>query len=522
MATDAVRVKSTRYIFIVVAAYLGISIAIMFSGSVRLSSDAAFYMGLADSILAGDGFTFNGQAVTHIPPGTPLLLAVVRWISPSVIWLNAVLTGIILLCIFLFWRLIRSCTDRPEVVAIGLALFGANPFLLRYGIRPLSDVPALAAILAGMIAVHRWSLCTTDRRRLAWLGAILGCFALAALFRWAGLIAFAATAFSLLFAENQRLGRRLWRFAQITFLLLLLLAGGALYLSWVGSSGPGEILKLYGVSGGLLTHIGSSAQSNIVELLNGLGYILFGQPVRLYGGLAVVAILAAAAVGARRGLPRWLIVWPVFYCLLVLPTVLLRPRYLLPVLPVLVIILAWSFGDCREKVRNKVGPRLLALLGALFTPAIIVWHIPKNVAQVAKIHRQQVGGVSVLSENDLPCVQLGQMIRQGDYPSDATIVVAEQQSAILCYTSGRRVLVLPMGRAVNERTTRLALEQIASTYPEPLLIVHQADSPRSRYLDRPQVKRIILSRERKGRFVVSQTSAGAKREGASNSNHTSP
>ena len=522
MTTDTGQPKSTRYVYIAVAAYLGISIAIMFSGTLRLSSDAALYMGLADSILAGDGFTFNGESATHVPPGTPLLLAIVRWISPSVICLNTILTGIILLCIFLFWRLVRSFIGRPKILAIGLVLFGANPFLLRYGIRPLSDVPALAAILAGLIAVRYWSLCTSGRRRLAWLGAILGCFALATLFRWAGLIAFAATAFSMLFTEDERLGTRLWRFAQITVLLLMLLAGGALYLSWVGSSGPGEILKLYGVTGGLLNHIGREAQSNIVELLNGLGYILFAQPVRWYGGLVVVAILAAAAIGSRRSLPRWLIVWPVFYCLFVLPTVLLRPRYLLPVLPVLAIILAWSFDDCLEKVRRKVRPMVPAFLGMLLVPLIILCHIPKNIAQVVKMRVQRIADVSVLSENDLPFVQLGQLIRQGNYPSDAAIVVTGEQSTILCYTSGRRVLVLPMGRTVSPRTTRLALEEITSKHPEPLLIVRQEDSPRSRYLDRTQVDRIILSTKREDPFVVFETSVGVKREGASNSNHTSP
>ena len=88
------------------------------------------------------------------PPGLPLLMAAVSWISRDAIFLVVPLLGA--LAVWLCYRLGAALGD-PLAGSIAAALFALSPTFLFQLVQPMSDVPAAACWLAALLLASRGS-----------------------------------------------------------------------------------------------------------------------------------------------------------------------------------------------------------------------------------------------------------------------------------------------------------------------------------------------------------------------------
>lgn len=141
----------------------------------RFSRDSAIYMGLARSIVEGQGYTFNYEPHTHYIPGFPVLLAgtarvfgAPETLADSFLAYNALITLLGLGSIVLFYFMLRELALPPRAFWAAFLFFALSANLYSHSTRVLSDVPftffGMAALLCGLVA------CSPRRGWKPWAG----------------------------------------------------------------------------------------------------------------------------------------------------------------------------------------------------------------------------------------------------------------------------------------------------------------------------------------------------------------
>jgi 4-amino-4-deoxy-L-arabinose transferase-like glycosyltransferase len=132
---------SNRTRLIVFGLIIAAQFALIVNSSWRATPDSALYLGLGESIAAGNGYTFNGEPHTFVPPGYPLLVAATRLPSHDNFLNYRVLMALIgfLTAVmgYVFYR--RLCGPNTALFLGGL--FGVNHVLLYNSTLTLSDAP---------------------------------------------------------------------------------------------------------------------------------------------------------------------------------------------------------------------------------------------------------------------------------------------------------------------------------------------------------------------------------------------
>ncbi|MFP4176988.1 MAG: ArnT family glycosyltransferase [Candidatus Brocadiia bacterium] len=132
----------------------------------RFQRDSAIYMGLARSIVEGEGYRFNHENHTFYTPGLPLMLAatgsiteVPQLLTDSFLGYNLLLTCLGLGSILLFYFLLRELDLPPPVFVAAFLFFAFSRTLYYYSTHIMTDVPftffAIGSLLLGFIAVRR-------------------------------------------------------------------------------------------------------------------------------------------------------------------------------------------------------------------------------------------------------------------------------------------------------------------------------------------------------------------------------
>lgn len=158
-------------------------------------------------------------AAVH-PMGFPLAGALYASLSGGHVLSG--LWGVVLLCFLALGSCMMSLVRRrgltgQQADAYVLLAVGASPFLLRYALMVLSDVPALAAVLTACQCI----MLAVERRRKRWYAGAIVAFGLALFMRYAcAPVVVAAAAY--VFVRRLQGRRRAWA------LILLVLGGSAL------------------------------------------------------------------------------------------------------------------------------------------------------------------------------------------------------------------------------------------------------------------------------------------------------
>lgn len=160
--------------------------------------DAAHYLGLAEALLAGDGYTFAGRAHTRFPPGTSLAyLPTLALAGRDFVWVYATSVLWSLVALACVYRWLRARHERHALLLT--LLVGASATWLEHSTgASLSEAPFAAFTYAALFASER----SAHGSRLAPLGLALAATG-ALLVRTIGLAWVAVVCFGALVAARK-------------------------------------------------------------------------------------------------------------------------------------------------------------------------------------------------------------------------------------------------------------------------------------------------------------------------------
>lgn len=126
----------------------------------RIASDSALYIGIAQSLAAGHGYTFSGDLQSSIPPLLPLSFALIYKvalvfrpgmpITDAFLYFNAFVAAFAVVGFIAAFFLILELGGRRWAILILLLLVTNNDFYFR-AIQPLTDAPYAALSWAALL-----------------------------------------------------------------------------------------------------------------------------------------------------------------------------------------------------------------------------------------------------------------------------------------------------------------------------------------------------------------------------------
>jgi hypothetical protein len=341
---------------------------LVFEPTLFPGADAGHYMVLGEALRGGLGFRdiqLPGSPLhAKFPPGYPVILAVSGWLGGLQLF-KAVSLAFAAGSVWLTYRIAASLVGRwPAFVAAGL--FAVSPVLLDFSHRVLSEA-AFTFILLSVVAA------TLEDRRV---GVVALTAAAAAFFtRTAGVsVLLTLVAWTLLSRDLRR--------ATVAILVALTcVIGWAAYQHLAQPTQPGYLQQLiqenpYVPAAGTvgLADFPARAASNLWRYMSSELPGSFGLPTLRRGtltGTALAGVLMTSlvllgwlrAAATRLGVAHLLVA---FYVGLILlwPPVWTDRRFLLPVLPLLVVFGAVGATAVVERLGQRLGAAIVGLLVA--------------------------------------------------------------------------------------------------------------------------------------------------------------
>ncbi|MFH0825745.1 MAG: glycosyltransferase family 39 protein, partial [Pseudomonadota bacterium] len=422
-----------RIAIVALAALAGFLLII--NDSWNATPDSALYLALGESMAKGNGYVFNGEPHTFVPPGYPLLVAAAaRLGGPSFLSYRLMMVVAGIVTAILGYALVARLVG-PNAGFFAGALFLVNHTLLENCTVTLSDVPFSLFALLALNALVSATKAPTPYFWIAAAGIVIG---LLPLFRVNGLgVAPPVALFLFLYFRNRRLGSRLFQAA----LLLALACIPAIMWAYVKSTFPQSTAEgsyLYQMTErGLLRNLGVMAEA-AWGYFSEMSYALSGLSLKT--GVLETLFPCVAAVGAATALrngDRLLVpVIAVQFCGLLLSTA--GSRYLIFMIPALYLFLGLGViavvRYCSARLPRCPSPR--AVLSVLFV-FIAVCNVGHNVKTVYAA-RTAVRESGAESERSVPFFRSAQWLKA----NAADSVVLTNRSRIIHYLSGCRVVPL--------------------------------------------------------------------------------
>lgn len=344
--------------------------------------DSALYLALGESLARGDGYVFNGEPHTHVPPGYPMMVSrAARVLGANFLGYRIFMafTGV-LTAAFGFLLVMRLCGWDGALLLGGT--FAVNHVLLHNSTLTISDVPFA---LFSLIALHVLLFAAGEKDRAP--RTMLAGFALGLLplIRVNGLgFPPAAGIFLLCSWKDMKVGVRVF---WVAVFLLWAFAPFVLWNLWK-SSFP----QSYGEGSYLHLVTGRTWQTHVWMVVTTLwGYVqetsysMTGLVLRtgvlewIVPGIALIGATAALRAGDRLLVP----LAAIEYCGLLLSPA--GSRYLIFMIPLLYLFLALGILEISSRLASRVmvfqSPRnvLMWCFAAIF--ACNVGHNIKTIYQ---------------------------------------------------------------------------------------------------------------------------------------------
>ncbi|MCK4602588.1 MAG: glycosyltransferase family 39 protein, partial [Phycisphaerae bacterium] len=303
------------------------------STSWHASPDSALYMGLARSLIAGDGYTFNYAPHAMVPPLFPLIVAgEMKLFGEFYLALNIGQAVFALACVPVAFALLRRGFG-DDLAFVGTAMFALSHVLWRYSSMVITDVPfaffAMLAMLAGMWAAgaRKWLWA-----KAAAAGLLLGA---CGLIRANGLVLLAAVAPAIWLGWAAR--RRIVRAAGVALVSVLALEPAALWKAYVATTSSEASSTYYDVS--VLAKpaaqmVRAMAVNLFVDLPREMSNMLIGVsdiPIVLNWLLPLAVLVGCVICVRRRSVVLPVAIIATFCVMALVPEA--KSRYLLFLLP---------------------------------------------------------------------------------------------------------------------------------------------------------------------------------------------
>lgn len=347
----------------------------------RIGEDAGLYLNLGRNLARGEGYSLAGKPHAFVPPGYPAFLSALMLAgAKGFLAINLAMCLCGLATVAFSYLMLRDVVGRDYAILLAAVTALANEMHLRSG-EVLTDVPFTLLVVAALWLYYRGLRADRPDRRgweVASLLLVAGCWV-----RLVGFVlAFGAAAGLLLSAGRE--GRRRALLAAI-IVLAGMAATLAVFYSWHAAYHD-PMAPTYARSLDRLA-TGTSLLERMVRPIRNV-YITSGQLSRLYIGqrmplpvcviLLVAPVLVAMAVRIRRGDRLGPLV--VFCYVGGLSAVTwLRTRYLLPLLPLLILYLLEGYGWILSRLFAK---RLRGAVTALVVLMVVM--VGFNLPQIAR------------------------------------------------------------------------------------------------------------------------------------------
>jgi hypothetical protein len=347
-----------------------------FNGQWRVEPDGGLYLNLARNLALGRGYTYGGLRHDTVYPGFPLVLSGLYRISSTHIIFTA--DVFILLCsvasLALIYRLILLAYDRPTAVLVTLGV-GLSHEFFQYSFEILTEMPFVLGVMA-LLAGHEAVFGPKGASRARWWDwAILAAGVVVTTITRPTMIGLlAAWIVALLYAA---VARRNWK-AGAALVICALVVCTFLLFDPRRSAGHGLAggYELYAINQLSQRHVfWPTVSANVRALLDGtLAKGAFGMPLgskwvnALFG---VVVAASAIALIAKR------LLWGLWVILTLVPLILFvssDPRYLLPILPIMV--LGWW------NLVRAIDARIPGRMGNALVLFLLTLGMAPNIAQV--------------------------------------------------------------------------------------------------------------------------------------------
>jgi len=381
-----------RRLRVAVAAALAVLYLVGVTGRWWPTPDSAIYLGLGRSLVAGEGYRFNREPHTTFPPGLPVLLAGLRlafgpgfW-APNLLMALCGLAAAAVAC----RALARLVDGRTAFLAAATAAMTYSFYLDSH--RVLSDVPFTLVWWALIYAAAR---CLEGRR--AWLAPAAALAAVAVTLRLGGVLLIGPLAAGMLFAPGAASPlpagpAKRPRLAGRALAAGAVLAGAAAPAAWfylavarTAPEGARNYLRFTErlVQAAPLRHLEMLGRG-LWRLPLSVAELLTSQEALWPLGLVLIALMAAGVGrlwrGRARPLTAVIVLYPLGMALLLGPNGV-RPRYLLPICPLLIAAALAGLGRCAVQVaawrRWRLRPAVGAWLAVGLAGLLCVLNLPR-------------------------------------------------------------------------------------------------------------------------------------------------
>jgi hypothetical protein len=173
-----------RWVRLVLIAF-ALTFPLFIARSQLINGDPAYYVGLAQSLTSGHGYTFLGRNQTTYPPGLPFLLApIVAFAGPNLVLIQLVIAGFAAVSLAAVLTFLRAYDIRTELI-VGSLLALSFPFFSFATQNIRTELPYLATSAFALRLV--WG--PPEKISASWALIILGILTTATvLFRTIGMV----------------------------------------------------------------------------------------------------------------------------------------------------------------------------------------------------------------------------------------------------------------------------------------------------------------------------------------------
>lgn len=355
-------------VLIIVAVYLA-----TLSPHWWIGPDAGLYLNLARNVSSGDGYTIAGKTHTHVPPGYPMLLAAMMSLGlGDFLFLNVLMLATGLAAVTASFWMLRQLVHPVWAFVIGMLVALSHQTIQRSG-EILSDIPFMLLVLAA-IAMYYRGLREGGSRRLWETASIL--LVACCWFRIVGFAIAAGAALGLLLSAWRPARRR----AILNFGMVLIGCGVSLaYFYWyqkvhadpLVANYAGSIRHLAGEGG--IVHLLARPFVNIYLSSGDFCRLFIVQEMHPAASLLLVVLPILGGMFLRMRRKDFLGPMAVLVYVALLSSVLIRTRYLLAVLPLLLLFMIEGYAGAMAMIvkRTRAKPTLtpaaiMGILGLIF------------------------------------------------------------------------------------------------------------------------------------------------------------
>jgi hypothetical protein len=368
--------------------------------------DSEVYLAIAQNIVAGQGYMFNGQAARIAPPGWPLMMAaVIKFISPTFLALKLLTMASMIAALGVYYWILRRCVDPlPAAGAILLTAIISHVYPLTFWLH--SD--AIFTLITAAIVLVCLQI-NESRTGIGWRLALLLalCFA-GAFVRWAGIINILLIGAALMQGREKLSDRRAW---MIVALACVVTFGSFYTIRWgMKRFAPGRVAfeesarmdlaavatdmqVIEGMEGtreqempGMITSGQTTYTRRIIGFGTWFSYLLW-QPFRLATGIEpifyfatlagwIVALIILRAVWAYLRQMRWLLPAAfVYVAALCLNWPHATARYLVPIAPLIIVMIFRGLSLLADDARTPAAKRAVRVVGVIGIGSIILCNL---------------------------------------------------------------------------------------------------------------------------------------------------